>query len=110
MAGRGPAPDPNRLRHGTPARGDWQPSPDGGWQHDLPEPPPGISPAAAEVWRGWFTAWWAGYWTPDDLPLLRLVIRLWDRVDRGDVKRAAELRQWLDSCGISPRASRTAAG
>ena len=103
MAGRGPAPDPDRLRHGTPARGEWQPSPDGGWQHELPEPPPGISPAAGVVWTGWFTAWWAGNWTPDDLPSLRFVIRLWDRVNRGDVKRAAELRQWMDGYGLTPK-------
>ena len=55
------------------------------------------------MWRGWFTAWWAGNWTPDDLPALRLVIRLWDRVNRGDVKRAAELRQWMDGYGLTPK-------
>ena len=48
-------------------------------------------------------AWWAGNWTPDDLPALRLVIRLWDRVNRGDVKRAAELRQWMDGYGLTPK-------
>lgn len=103
MAGRGPAPDPDRLRKGAPARGDWEPSPDGGWQHELPEPPPGISATAAQVWRGWFTAWWAGHWTPDDVPNLRFVLRLWDRVYRGDVKRAGELRQWMDSFGLTPK-------
>ena len=85
MAGRGPAPRADRNRRTAPERGEWQPSPDGGWQHDLPPPPPGISPRAAEVWSGWFRSWWAANWTPDDLPTLRLVIRLWDRVDRGDV-------------------------
>ena len=103
MAGRGPAPDPNRLRSGTPTRGDWTPSPDGGWQHDIPAPPPGISPAAVEVWDGWFRAWWAGNWTPDDVPALLFVIRLWDRVNRGDVKRAGELRQWMDGYGLTPK-------
>jgi hypothetical protein len=103
MAGRGPAPDSQRLRRGAPARGDWQPSPDGGWQHELPEPPAGIAPAAAQVWRSWFTAWWAGHWTLDDVPNLRFVIRLSDRVNRGDVKRAGELRQWMDSFGLTPK-------
>ena len=28
---------------------------------------------------------------------------LWDRVDRGDIWRAAELRQWLDGFGITPK-------
>ena len=103
MAGRGPAPDPDRLRSGAPSRGEWQPSPDGGWQHDLPEPPVGISPAAVEVWGCWFRAWWAGNWTPDDVPALLFVIRLWDRVNRGDVKRAGELRQWMDGYGLTPK-------
>jgi len=103
MAGRGPAPKLDRNRRSAPARGEWQPSPDGGWQHELPAPPVGISPQAQAVWSGWFQSWWAAHWTPDDLPTLRLVIRMWDRVDRGDVKRAAELRQWLDGFGITPK-------
>jgi hypothetical protein len=103
MAGRGPAPKPERYRRGTPSRGEWKPSPDGGWQYDLPEPPPGISPTAAAVWEGWFKSWWAANWSQDDLPALRFVIRLYDRVTRGDVKRAAELRQWMDSYGITPK-------
>jgi hypothetical protein len=103
MAGRGPAPDPQRVRRGKPARGDWSPSPDGGWQHDLPEPPPGLLSASVTVWEGWFKAWWAGNWTQDDVPQLRLVIRLWDRVHRGDIKRLAELRQLMDSFGLTPK-------
>jgi hypothetical protein len=103
MAGKGPAPKPERYRRNAPARGEWKPSPDGGWQHELPEPPAGISPAAVDVWQGWFRSWWAGNWGPDDLPSLRLVIRLWDRVNRGDIRRAAELRQWMDSYGITPK-------
>jgi hypothetical protein len=103
MPGRGPAPKPERYRRGTPSRGEWKLSPDGGWQHDLPEPPSGISPAAATVWDGWFRSWWAANWTPDDLPALRFVIRLYDRVSRGDVKRAPELRQWMDGYGITPK-------
>jgi hypothetical protein len=55
------------------------------------------------VWDGWFRSWWAANWTPDDLPALHFVIRLYDRVTRGDVKRAAELRQWMDGYGITPK-------
>jgi len=104
MAGRGPAPKHQRYRRATPGRGEWQPSDEGGWQHAEPPPAPGgISPAAGAVWTAWFGSWWAANWTPDDLPGLRLVIRLWDRVNRGDIKRAGELRQWLDSYGITPK-------
>jgi hypothetical protein len=103
MAGRGPAPDPQRVRRGKPARGDWKPSPDSGWQHDLPEPPPGLLTSSVTVWEGWFRAWWAGNWTEDDVPQLKLVIRLWDRVHRGDIRRLGELRQLMDSFGITPK-------
>lgn len=103
MAGRGPTPDPQRVRRGKPVRGDWAPSPEGGWQHELPPPPPGLTAHSIGVWEDWFKAWWAGNWTTDDLPILRLTIRLYDRVMRGDIKRLPELRQWLDSAGITPK-------
>src|SRR6478752_917709 len=103
MAGRGPAPDPQRVRRGEPERGDWKPSPDGGWQHDLPEPPSGLLPSSVAVWEGWFRSWWAGNWTEDDVPQLKLVIRLWDRVHRGDIKRLGELRQLMDSFGLTAK-------
>lgn len=103
MAGRGPAPKARRYRRTKPARGDWTPSPDGGWQHDLPAAPRGVLPASGRIWEGWFRAWWAGHWTPDDVPMLRFIIRLYDRVLRGDLKRLPELRQWLDTYGITPK-------
>lgn len=103
MAGRGPAPDLNRYRRADPARGEWKPSTDGGWQGEVPALPAGLRPSSAAVWDTWFHAWWAAHWTPDDLPGLRLVISLYDRVSRGDVRRLGELRQLMDSYGISPK-------
>ena len=103
MAGRGPAPRAERYRRGAPTRGEWTPSPDGGWHHPLPEPPQGLTAHSASVWTDWFKAWWAANWTPDDLPMLRLTIRVYDRVMRGDIRRLPELRQWLDSAGITPK-------
>ena len=103
MAGRGPAPKAQRYRRTAPVRGDWTPSPDGGWQHDLPKAPTDITPATERMWQDWFRAWWAGHWTPDDVPMLRFIIRLYDRVLRGDLKRLPELRQWLDAYGITPK-------
>ena len=103
MAGRGPAPKAQRFRRNAPARGEWTPSPEGGWQHPLPEPPKGLLPGTVKVWESWFKAWWAGHWTEDDLPQLMFVIRLHDRVSRGDVRRLGELRQWMDAMGITPK-------
>jgi hypothetical protein len=106
MAGKGPAPQINRRRAGTPARGDWRPSTAVGWQYGLiPEPPAGLTPASLATWDAWMQSWWASHWQPGDLPVLRMVISLWDLVERGRASGAlrAELRQWLDNIGASPK-------
>ena len=75
-----------------------------GWQHgDLPPVPAGLLKASREAWRSWLTAWFAAHWQPEDLPGLRHVIRLYDRVQRGEYQRSAELRLWLDNYGITPK-------
>jgi hypothetical protein len=104
MAGRGPAADRVRVRRGAPGRGEWQPTEGSGWQHsDIPAPPTGLRDSSLATWQTWFQAWWAAHWTPDDLPALRLLIRLYDRVGRGDLARLSELRQLMDSYGITPK-------
>lgn len=104
MAGRGPAPKQNRRRRNTPARGDWKPTEATGWQHGPPPPAPdGLREASLQAWATWFAAWFAAHWTPDDLPGLRVVIRLYDEVERGEFTRATELRQMLDNYGITPK-------
>lgn len=104
MAGRGPAPKLTRRRANVPARGEWQPAPGVGWQHgDIPPPPPKLLAASRTAWRTWMRAWFASYWTADDLPALRQVIRLYDQVERGEFQRATELRYAMDSYGITPK-------
>lgn len=49
------------------------------------------------------TAWFAAHWTPEDLPALRQVIRLYDQVERGEYVRAGELRLQMDNYGITPK-------
>src|SRR6266480_1385728 len=98
MAGRGPAPKVERYRRADPARGEWKPSEGVGWQHgDLPAAPAGIRPGSLATWQTWFSSWWAIHWTPDDLPGLRLLVYLYDRVSRGDMRRLGELPQLMDS-------------
>jgi hypothetical protein len=60
-------------------------------------------PASQTAWSTWFRAWWAAHWTPDDLPALRQLIRLYDQVERGEFQRAAELRLSMDTYGITPK-------
>jgi hypothetical protein len=76
----GPAPATQRRRRNKPARGDWKPSPGSGWQHGpIPEPPE-VGATARDVWNVWFTSWWAANWEPSDLPLIRVAIQLYHKV------------------------------
>jgi hypothetical protein len=65
--------------------------------------PDGLMPASQEAWTVWMAAWFAAQWTPDDLPGLRQLIRLYDQVERGEFQRAAELRLQMDTYGITPK-------
>jgi hypothetical protein len=99
----GPAPKVERRRRNTPARGEWQPTPDIGWQHGpTPKPPAGLTTVARETWRIWFGSWWAAHWTPENLPQIRTAIKLFDAYERGDAKSVTELRQWMDGIGVTP--------
>jgi hypothetical protein len=60
-------------------------------------------PASVAAWTVWLNAWWAAHWTPDDLPALRQLIRVYDQVERGEFQRAGELRLSMDTYGITPK-------
>ena len=105
MAGRGPAPkDERRNPSDVPIRGEWQPTAGIGWQYgEIPKPPSGVRAAAKTAWQTWMQSWFAAHWTPDDLPGLRVVLQLYDQVDRGEYQRANELRLQMDTYGITPK-------
>lgn len=106
MAGRGRAPKSQAQRRNTaaPQRGEWNQAEGEGWQHGDPPPPPeGLMPASVEAWSTWMRAWFAAHWTPDDLPGLRTLVRIYDQVERGEFQRANELRLQMDTYGITPK-------
>lgn len=105
MPGRGPAPKENRQNpRDTPKRGEIEHAASSGWQHGpVPAAPAKLTKAAREAWDTWMGAWFASFWTPDDLPGLRQVIRLYDQVERGEFQRAAEVRLQMDTYGITPK-------
>lgn len=105
MAGRGRAPKANRRNASDkPIRGEWRPTEATGWQHgDPPTAPDGLMPASVTAWQTWMSAWFAAHWTPDDIPALRQLIRLYDQVERGEFQRAGELRLQMDTYGITPK-------
>jgi len=82
---------------------DWKHSPDGGWQHPIPEAPDGLLTASVTAWALWFDAWWAVNWTPQDVPQLELAIKLYDSVQRGDTKDMTKFQTLADSLGITPK-------
>jgi hypothetical protein len=59
--------------------------------------------ASIDAWNTWMRSWYAAHWTPDDLPALRQLARLYDQVERGEYQRAGELRLWSDTYGITPK-------
>jgi hypothetical protein len=98
------APKLNRRRRNKPERGDYIPSPGAGWQHgSAPAAPDGLMPASVVAWETWMRSWVASHWTPDDLPGLRLAIRTYDQVERGEFQRGPELRMLMDTYGITPK-------
>jgi hypothetical protein len=99
----GPAPKLNRRRRNAPARGDWTSETATGWQHGETPQPPRVSIAARETWTVWMGSWFAAHWLPEDLPNLRLVIKLWAKAWTGKAASAerSELRQLMDSYGIT---------
>ncbi len=48
-------------------------------------------------------SWFAWFWSAEDLPALRQVIRLYDQVERGHFQRHGELRLAMDTYGITPK-------
>jgi hypothetical protein len=62
-----------------------------------------LMPASVVAWETWFVAWFAAFWTEDDLPGLRQLVRIYDQVERGEFQRASELRLQMDTYGITPK-------
>lgn len=103
MAGSGRPPDDQRVRRAAPKH-PWQHARGHGWQHGrVPDPPEGLTDAAVEAWHTWMRAWWSAFWSDDDLPALRQLIRLYDQVERGEFQRASELRLQMDGYGVTPK-------
>lgn len=107
MAGRGPAPKEHRQnKYDVPTRGDWQARPGMGWQHGpIPELPGRFTQATREAWDTWFRAWYAAHWGPEDLPMLRYVAALFNRLQAKDATAAerSEFRQLADSFGLTKK-------
>jgi hypothetical protein len=102
----GPAPKLYRRRRNTPAGGEWQHAPAEGWRWGpVPNPPEGLTEASNEAWRQWFSGWVSAFWSPSDVYVLQIVVRLYDRCERGVAKATEwrELTAWLNGYGLTPK-------
>lgn len=107
MAGKGPTPKVHMSRKRDERRrlrGDFVRSTSIGWQDgEIPEAPPGVSSVTRAAWRAWMSGWVAPHWTKADLPALHVLAVLYDQVEGGDLRKASELRYWLDTFGLTPK-------
>lgn len=104
--GRAPKPQAERRNHVPPSRGEWKRTELIGWQHGpTPKPPPRLTKVSKETWDIWFAAWWAAHWQPEDLPVLRQIICLYDAIERQEASAAelSQFRQLIDTYGITPK-------
>ena len=107
MAGRGPTPKdrlPQRPRDAKKRVRAWTHADGTGWRYGrVPAPPAGLLPASKTVWRAWFNGWVSAHWIEGDVPGLRVMVKLYDQVERGEFVRAGELRLWMDTYGLTPK-------
>jgi len=103
MPGPAPKPPEERRRRNAPEGGEWKAAPGQGWQHGaIPKPPSGLLKVTKDAWDIWMRSWFAAFWTPEDLPGLRVIAKLYDQVERGEYQRAGELRLQMTAYGMNP--------
>jgi hypothetical protein len=112
----GPAPDPNALRRDRPADKDgWTSLPSEGrhkpapaWPLAAPSSPEDEFDQAdreLEVWKRVWKSAQAVAWEHNGSELeVALYVRHLVQAERGDMKAAAEARQWSDRLGLNPTA------
>ena len=107
MPGPAPKRDSERRRTNKPAT-PWVKTTKVGWQHGkIPSVPSNVTREAGKTWRLWFGSWWASWWSPEDVPQIELALRLWDRVNSGDVQAASNFRGIAEHLGITPKGRHT---
>lgn len=101
-AGAPPAPPGHAKRPDMQKQG-WRVAKPGGWQHGKrPAAPRGLTDIGKKAWRTWIDAWWASFYTPDDLPNLELAVALYDKAMQGDDKATSRYQTLADKLGLTP--------
>lgn len=74
-----------------------------GWQHGpRPAPPRSLKTAQGKkAWQTWLGSWWAGFYSPDDLPGLYATAELFEKFLVGAIDMS-KVKPMLDAYGITP--------
>jgi len=113
MARGGPVPkDPSvRINRAVPQRGEWVTVPafHDGPVPKLPNRRRGTGPWSAATLRAW-ASWWkdgaSTQWSSADTESLVQLAHLWQLVDEGEMKWAAESRLRMDGLGLTQKGKR----
>lgn len=113
MAGNGPPPkDPAlRRRRNAPTRGDWLdiPPESGLKAPALPKRARGTGPWSPSTRSAWI-AWWrdgaATQWGSADRAAAMQLARLFEELERGELRLAAEVRLRMDGLGLTAKGKR----
>lgn len=112
MAGRGPAPkEPDqRRRSNAPSRGEWVDIPleRAGKIPSLGRRPSGGAWLASTkaAWEAWWADGASSTWGRAEQSSVRQLAFLFDEVERGALKYAAEVRLRMDGLGLTPKGKR----
>lgn len=81
----------------------WQIAEHEGWQHGkVPPCPKNLTAHGQRAWKTWINAWWACFYTPEDLPGLQLLVMLYDKVMLEEID-VTKIMPLLDRYGITPK-------
>lgn len=101
-SGPTPAPPGHSARPDKQKQG-WRIAVPGGWQHSKkPQAPRGLTDIGQKAWRTWLGAWWASFYSPDDLPALEMAVSFYDKAMAGDDKAAGRFLPLADKLGLTP--------
>ena len=99
----GKKPEPLGQSDRSKSSYQWNVAENEGWQHGkVPPCPKGLSTHGQRAWKTWMNAWWASFYSKEDLPGLELLVFLYEKVmlELIDVTKIMPL---LDRYGITPK-------
>ena len=99
----GKKPEPLGQSDRSKSSYQWTVAENEGWQHGkVPPCPKGLSAHGQRAWKTWMNAWWASFYSAEDLPGLQLLVLLYDKVML-EIIDVTKIMPLLDRDGITPK-------